>query len=52
MESQWITDVKGALRSSRSEMPPMTTMLTAILVAKGIVTVEELKEIESHFNER
>lgn len=52
MESQWIKDLTSALEQvgGNAVVPSVHSVLSAILVAKGIVTVAELKEIEDHFN--
>lgn len=52
MESQWVKDVTAALEAvgASSTVPSVHAVLSAILVAKGIVSVQELKEIEDHIN--
>lgn len=52
METEWIKSIKTALKQVNGDpvTPSVHAMLSAILVAKGIVTVDELREIESYFS--
>lgn len=52
MESEWIKSIKVALEQVKGDpvVPSVTAVLSAILLAKGIVTIDELKEIEAHIN--
>lgn len=54
METEWIKSIKTALEKVNGDpvAPSVQAMLAAILVAKGIVTLAELKEIEDYYNTR
>lgn len=52
---EWVNDVEEAVTAlcgKSVKSPNFNIVVSTILVAKGIVTVEELKELEIHFNQK
>lgn len=54
MTTEWIKSIEIALDQVGGDpvSPSVTAMISAILVAKGIVTASELQEIEYHYNNK
>ena len=54
METEWIKSIEVALKQVGGDPnhPSVTAMISAILVAKGIVTPNELQEIEYYYRNK